>query len=82
MSKPDQNNPRSKGDDVIDGMLYIVEDWWSIHSMDINTSKTGHRCQHQAVYAPIEDKAWMPVSHRLRLMENIWLEFDTTTWLL
>ncbi|HZX72992.1 MAG TPA: DUF5686 family protein, partial [Cyclobacteriaceae bacterium] len=26
--------PRSKGDNVFDGTLYIVEDWWSIHSLD------------------------------------------------
>ena len=69
--------PRSKGDDVIDGMLYIVEDWWSIHSMDINTSKLGIGINIKAVYAPIEDKAWMPVSHRFKVDGKVFgFEFE------
>jgi hypothetical protein len=32
--------PRSKGDNVVEGMLYLVENWWSIHSMDIYTDQT------------------------------------------
>ena len=69
--------PRSKGDDVIDGMLYIVEDWWSIHSMDINTSKLGIAVNIKAVYAPIEDKAWMPVSHRFKVDGKVFgFEFE------
>jgi hypothetical protein len=69
--------PRSKGDDVIDGMLYIVEDWWAIHSMDIHTSKLGIDVNIKAVYAPIEDKAWMPVSHRFKVDGKVFgFEFE------
>ena len=56
--------PRSKGDNVIDGVLNIVEDWWAIHSMDINTQKMGIKVNIKGMYAPIDDKAWLPVSHR------------------
>jgi len=59
--------PRSKGDNVIDGMIYIVEDWWAIHSLDIHTIKLGIKIDIKAVYAPIEDKAWLPVSHRFKV---------------
>lgn len=69
--------PRSKGDDVIDGMIYIVENWWSIHSMDIHTSKLGIDVNIKAVYAPIEDKAWMPVSHRFKVDGKVFgFEFE------
>lgn len=69
--------PRSKGDNVVDGILNIVEDWWSIHSMDINTTKMGVRVNIKAVYAPIEDKAWMPVSHRFKAEGKIFgFEFE------
>ena len=54
--------PRSKGDNVFDGMLYIVEDWWSIHSLDLHTTKLGIDFQVEQIYNPIEDKAWLPVS--------------------
>src|SRR5688572_6549410 len=69
--------PRSKGDDVIEGVLYIVENWWSIHSMDIRTSKLGIGINIKAVYAPIEDKAWMPVSHRFKIDGKVFgFEFE------
>src|SRR5262249_50408082 len=53
-----------KGDNVIDGVINIVEDWWAIHSMDINTQKMGILVNIKGMYAPIDDKAWLPVSHR------------------
>ncbi len=69
--------PRSKGDNVVEGMLYIVEDWWSIHSMDIYTTKLGIKVNIKAVYAPIEDKAWMPVTHRFTAEGKIFgFEFE------
>src|SRR5688572_2723603 len=69
--------PRSKGDDVIDGVIYIVENWWAIHSMDIHTTKLGIDVNIKAVYAPIEDKAWMPVSHRFKVGGKVFgFEFE------
>lgn len=69
--------PRSKGDDVIDGVIYIVENWWSIHSMDIHTTKLGIDVNIKAVYAPIEDKAWLPVSHRFKVDGKVFgFEFE------
>jgi hypothetical protein len=59
--------PRSKGDNVVDGMLYIVEDTWSIHSLDIHTVKLGVNVFIKVMCAPIEDKAWLPVSHKFRI---------------
>ncbi|HMG91630.1 MAG TPA: DUF5686 and carboxypeptidase regulatory-like domain-containing protein [Chryseolinea sp.] len=69
--------PRSKGDNVIEGMIFLVEDWWSIHSMDINTTKFGVKVNIKAVYAPIEEKVWMPVSHRFKAEGKIFgFEFE------
>ena len=58
--------PRSKGDNVGEGMIYIIEDWWSIHSLDVKTTKLGITFDVKIVYAPIEDKAWLPVSYRFQ----------------
>src|SRR5690606_6041231 len=69
--------PRSKGDNVVEGMLYIVENWWSIHSMDIKTVKLGIGIGIKAVYAPIEDQAWLPVSHQFKIDGKIFgFEFE------
>ncbi len=56
--------PRSKGDNVFDGIIYIVEDWWSIHSADLNATKLGIKFHVKQIYNPIEDKAWLPVSQQ------------------
>lgn len=59
--------PRSKGDNVFTGVIYIVEDYWSIHSVDLKSTKMGVSFDIKQIYNPIEDKkkigsAWMPVS--------------------
>lgn len=69
--------PRSQGDNVVEGMLYLVENWWSIHSMDIKTTKLGISIYIKAVYGPIEDKAWLPVSHQFKVEGKIFgFEFE------
>jgi Family of unknown function (DUF5686)/CarboxypepD_reg-like domain len=69
--------PRSKGDNVVEGMLYIVEDAWSIHSLDFITTKLGIRFQIKQVYAPIEEKIWLPVSHRFQVYGKVFgFEFE------
>jgi hypothetical protein len=56
--------PRSKGDNVFEGVIYIVEDWWSIHSLDFKATKMGIKFVVKGIYNPIEDKAWLPVSQQ------------------
>jgi len=69
--------PRSEGDNVVDGVINIVEDWWAIHSMDINTTKMGVHINIKAQYAPIDDKAWLPVNHRFKAGGKIFgFEFE------
>lgn len=69
--------PRSKGDNVVDGVISIVEDWWSIHSLDIHTVKLGIDVYMKSMYAPIEDKAWLPVSHQFKIDGKVFgFEFE------
>ncbi|GHN00179.1 hypothetical protein WSM22_16680 [Cytophagales bacterium WSM2-2] len=56
--------PRSKGDNVFEGMISLVENWWSIHSLDLKASKLGIQFQIKQIYNPIDDKAWLPVSQQ------------------
>ncbi|MFM7488127.1 MAG: DUF5686 family protein, partial [Cytophagales bacterium] len=56
--------PRSKGDNVVEGTIFIVEDWWSIHSLDLQTIKLGINFKIKQIYNPIEDKAWLPVINK------------------
>lgn len=59
--------PRLRGDNVVEGIIFIVEDWWSIHSLDLRTTKLGISIGVKQVYAPVEDKAWLPVSQKFKV---------------
>ena len=56
--------PRSKGDDVFSGILNIVEEFWSIYSLNLTTTKLGIEFNIKQIYNPINDAAWLPVSHQ------------------
>jgi hypothetical protein len=56
--------PRSNGDNVFEGIIFIVEDWWTIHSLDLRTVKLGIKFKVKQIYNPIEDKAWLPISQQ------------------
>ncbi len=69
--------PRSKGDNVFDGIIYIVEDWWSIHSAELNATKLGIKVHIKSIYNPIEDKAWLPVSQQFYIKGKVFgFEFE------
>jgi hypothetical protein len=63
--------PRTRGDDVFNGHIYIVEDLWSIHSLSMHTYKQGFKIEVEQMYAPIREKVWMPVSHRIMVDAKI-----------
>jgi len=54
--------PRSKGDNVFAGVIYIVEDWWSVHSCDLSIRVRGVNIRMKGVHNCIDEKAWLPVS--------------------
>jgi hypothetical protein len=69
--------PRSKGDNVFTGLIYIVEEWWSIHSLDLTTIKMGIDFRVKQIYNPIEDKAWLPVSQQFQVDGKVFgFEFE------
>lgn len=69
--------PRSRGDNVVDGIINIVENDWSIHSLDIHTIKLGIHIYMKVMAGPIEDKAWLPVSHQFKVEGKVFgFEFE------
>ncbi len=55
--------PRSRGDNVFQGYIQIVEDYWSIHSLDLKTTKLGIGFRVKQIYAPVMERVWLPVTH-------------------
>jgi len=55
--------PRSRGDKVFEGYIYILEDYWSIHSLELTTYQLGFRFDINTLFNPIEQNVWMPVRY-------------------
>ena len=69
--------PRSKGDNVVDGTINIVEDWYSLHAVELHTSKMGIDIDMKVTFAPIDDKVWLPVSHQFKVDDKVFgFEFE------
>ena len=54
--------PRSKGDHVFEGMLYIVDQEWAIHSLELSTSMFGIRFDLKHIFQPVLPRVWMPIN--------------------
>jgi hypothetical protein len=63
--------PRSKGDDVFEGEIYIREDFWNIHSLDLTTSLYGFSIHIKQIYAPVVDEVWMPVNQQFEFWGSV-----------
>ncbi len=63
--------PRRKNEDVVSGVLHLVEGLWSIHSFEFDLLIQGIPVQAKQVFAPIEENVWLPVSHRYDGQGNI-----------
>ncbi len=53
--------PRGKGDSVYEGVIYIVDNIWSIHSLDLTTYVWGIRFDMQQRFEPLMPDVWLPV---------------------
>ena len=53
--------PKGKGDNVFEGVIYIVDEVWSIHSLDLTTYLWGIRFEMQQQFEQIVPNVWLPV---------------------
>lgn len=58
--------PRSRGERVFEGYIYIIEGLWAIHSLNLQTSLMGFEIQATQQYAPVAENVWMPLTHIYR----------------
>lgn len=56
--------PRSRNEDVVSGILNLVEGLWSIHSFEFEITTQGILIEARQVFAPVLEDVWLPVSHR------------------
>jgi hypothetical protein len=57
--------PRSRGEQVYEGVIYILEDVWAIHSLDLLGYYLGFKVRLEQNYADILPKVWLPVTQKI-----------------
>lgn len=63
--------PKRKSQQTYSGYIYIVDNLWSIHSVDVTNKAFFGEITIRQVCAPVKDHAWLPVSHRFNVKASI-----------
>lgn len=63
--------PRSRGDRVFEGKLFIRDDFWNIHSLDLKTRVEIFDLHLVQFFAPISKEVWMPVTQKYEFSGSI-----------
>lgn len=59
--------PKVKSQNLVDGIIYIVEDLWCIHSLDLSLNNILGNIEMQEIYIPVKDEIWMPVTYKFKI---------------
>ena len=63
--------PKRKSQQLFEGTIYIIEDLWCLHSVDLVNDNLVGRVRVQQLYIPVQDDIWMPVSHKFEINVGI-----------
>lgn len=56
--------PKMKSQQLFEGTIYIIEDLWCLHSVDLTNDNIAGKVRIEQIYIPVQDDIWMPVSHK------------------
>ena len=56
--------PKRKSQQLFSGIIYIIEDLWCLHSLDLVNNNIAGTIRVQVLYIPVQEEVWMPVSHK------------------
>lgn len=63
--------PKRRSQQVFEGTIYIIEDYWCLHSVDLVNENLAGSILIKQVYAPVQDNIWMPVTHNFEVKISI-----------
>ena len=68
--------PRSKGANVYNGTIYIIENIWAIHSLDLRTRDENGKYSIKQLYTPFKE-VWMPFYFEFGInFDSFGIEFE------
>lgn len=59
--------PKRKSQQLFAGTIYIIEDLWCLHSVDLVNDNLAGKIRVQQLYVPVQEDVWMPVSHKFEI---------------
>jgi len=59
--------PKMKSQQLFEGTIYIIEDLWSLHSVDLTNENIAGKINVQQLFIPVRDDIWLPVSHKFSI---------------
>lgn len=63
--------PRSPGENVFEGEIYIREDFWSIYSLKLMAKINMYDITIEQIFAPVLEDIWMPVTQKYKFEFNL-----------
>lgn len=63
--------PKRKSQQLFEGTLFIIEDLWCLHSIDLVNDNIAGKVRIQQLYVPVQEDIWMPVSHKFDIEISI-----------
>jgi hypothetical protein len=57
--------PRRKSQQLLKGDIYIVENLWCIHSVDLSVEAFFGKVAIRQLYGEVKDGVWLPVNHKI-----------------
>jgi hypothetical protein len=59
--------PKRKSQQLVSGYLYIVQNLWNLHSVDVTAQMFFGDIRVKQVFQPVAPNAWLPVTHQFDL---------------
>lgn len=63
--------PKRKSQQLFEGTIFIIEDLWCLHSVDLVNENLAGKIRVQQLYIPVTEGTWMPVSHNFDINISI-----------
>lgn len=63
--------PRQASTELYSGEIYIVEDAWTIYSVNLSNENTFGKIEFKQMFTPLIEDAWMPVSYSINASGSI-----------
>jgi hypothetical protein len=63
--------PKRKSQQLFEGVIYIIEDLWCLHSIDLSNDNIAGTLRVQQVFVPVVEDTWMPVSQKFEINISI-----------